>query len=145
MKFKSSLVESKRDFADLEMNFVDSEMDFMDSKMDFVDLGADFMDLGVGFVGLKIVSGDSEMNFMNLEIDFMGLGMDFVDGKHLGYFLDWCFRQVEKRRRTGSFKFIILSEESKHRHRLWYYLPDIELSENMKEIIKMSSPESWKY
>jgi len=36
---------------------------------------------------------------MDSEMDFVGLEMDFVDGKHLGYFHDWYFGQVEGQRR----------------------------------------------
>ncbi|PHT36392.1 hypothetical protein CQW23_24092 [Capsicum baccatum] len=91
VEFESNLVGSERDFVNLEMNFGDS-------KVDFVDLGASFVDLETGFVGLTMGLGNLEMNIMDLEtdfvvleMDFVGLGMDFVDGKHLGYFLNWCF------------------------------------------------------
>jgi len=58
------------------------------------------MDLEESFVDLKMGFNDLGINFIDLETDSVGLGMDFVDGKHLGYFLDWCFGQVGEQRWT---------------------------------------------
>jgi len=64
--------------------------------MDFTGLGVNLVDLGMNFLDLKMCSGDLGMDS---EIGFVGLEMDFVDGRHLGYFHDWCFGQMEEQRR----------------------------------------------
>ncbi|PHU25536.1 hypothetical protein BC332_03868 [Capsicum chinense] len=101
--WKGSLIlriRGEMDFVDLEMNLVDLGMDFVDLGANYVNLEEDFVDLEAEFVGLKVGSGDLELNFMDLETGFVGLGMDFVDSKYLGYFLSWCFGQVEERGQT---------------------------------------------
>ncbi|KAF3667783.1 hypothetical protein FXO38_08434 [Capsicum annuum] len=98
LEFASSLVASKKDFANLETNLVDSRIDSMeDSGMDFVDLGVNLVDLGMNFVDLQMGFGDLGMDS---EMGFAGLEMDFMDGKHLGYFHDWYFGKVEGQRWT---------------------------------------------
>ena len=81
-------MESEKDFTNLEMNLVDLVI----YSMDFVGLGVNLMDLGMHLVDLKICFKDLGMDS---KVGSVGLRTDFMDGRHLGYFRDWCFGQME--------------------------------------------------